>query len=72
MPPCGRCGADVRHVYDPDDELMTIDADRVSGGNVSIDGYVSAHRVAPGAGSYRIHDCDRVEQPDQEEAWASS
>ena len=57
MPPCGRCGADVRHVYDPDDDLMTIDAERVADGNVSLDGCVSAHRVAPGAGNYRVHDC---------------
>lgn len=58
MPPCGRCGADVAYVYDPDEQLLTIDAQRVDDGNVELEGKVGAHLVAPGAGRYRVHECE--------------
>ena len=55
MPACPHCGHDVAYVYDPDDELLIVE--RSEDGNLAIEGSVGVHLVAPGAGTYREHEC---------------
>lgn len=62
MTACPSCGAEVAWVYDPDDELIAIDAGIAAEGDVSLDGGISGHRVAPGLGSHRAHRCEDAEQ----------
>lgn len=63
---CHRCGAAIAYAYVPGDELVTLDAERAAAGNFVLEpGKVSGHRVAPGAGTHRVHVCPPTDAPEK-------